>query len=298
MFGQTGQRTAGGDTGGAAGVQQQEQRQQPLRLRLVRHQLGEHPGEPDRLRAQVKPHQGAGGRRVAFVENQVDDGEDRLEAGGKLGFRGHAIGDAGATDLAFGPDDPLGHGCLGHEERPGDLWRFEPAEQPEGKRDLGGLVQRRMAAGEDQAQPVIGHSLLLRRSVVRRVGTVQVMCLRVPLVTDRLAAQPVDGPVAGGRDDPRAGIGRLALRRPPGDRHGERVLDRFLSGVDVAEEADQGSDAAAVLPAEDSLDSHCARAYGRCTDMITARRRRSPPAARRCPAFRTGRPRLVAGTRP
>jgi hypothetical protein len=32
--------------------------------------------------------------------------------------------------------------------------------------------------------------------------------------------------------------------------------------------------------------------------MITARRPRSPPAARRCPAFRTGRPRLVAGTRP
>ena len=100
------------------------------------------------------------------------------------------------------------------------------------------------------------------------------MGLRVPLVADRLAAQPVDGPVAGGRDDPRAGIGRLAVRRPPGGRHGERVLDRFLGGVDIAKEADQGGDAATVLAAEYSLDSHCARAYGRCADTLTARRTR------------------------
>src|SRR4029077_12385510 len=85
-------------------------------------------------------------------------------------------------------------------------------------------------------------------------GRVQVMRLRVPLVTDRLAAQPVDGPVAGGRDDPRTGIRRLAIRRPPGDGHGERVLDRFLGSLDIAEKTDQGGDAATVLAAEDSLD--------------------------------------------
>ena len=105
-------------------------------------------------------------------------------------------------------------------------------------------------------------------------GAVQVMCLRVPRVTDRLAAQLVDGPVSGGRDDPRTGIGRLAVRRPPGGRYGERVLDRFLGGVDVAEEADQSGDAATVFAAEDSFDSLCARVYGRCPDMVTARRTR------------------------
>ena len=275
----------GGDAGGAAGVQQQEQRQQSVRLRLVGHQLGEYAGEPDRLGAQVKPQQGAGGRRVALVEDQVDDGEDGREAAGKLGFGGHAVGDAGVPDLALGPDDPLGHGRFRHEERPRDLRRLEPAEQPEGQRDLGGLVQRRMAAGEDQLEPVIGHGLLLEAEFrPRRVGAIQVMRLRVPLVTDRLAAQPVDGPVAGSRDDPRARIGRQALRRPPGGRHGERVLDRFLGGVDIAEKADQGSDAAAVLTAEDSLDIHCARAYGRCTDTLTARRTRYPGPSSRSPS--------------
>jgi hypothetical protein len=141
------------------------------------------------------------------------------------------------------------------------------------QRDLGGLTQRRMAAGEDQAQPVIGHGLLLPRAVSRGVsgGPVQVMRLRVPLVADRFAAQPVDGPVAGGRDDPRAGIGWLAVRRPPGDRHGEGVLDRFLGGVDIAEKADQGGDAATVLAAEDSLGSHRKRP---CGAALTASRTR------------------------
>ncbi len=185
----------------------------------------------------------------------------------------------GGPDLALGPDDPLGHGCFGHEERPRDLRRLEPAEQPQGQRDLGGLVQRRMTAGEDQPEPVVGHGLLLRRhGILRglRGRAVQVMRLRVPLVADRLAAQPVDGPVAGGGHDPRAGIGRQAVRGPPGRRHGERVLDRFLGGVDIAEKADQGGNAATVLAAEDSLDCHCARVHGHCMDALTARRTRHP----------------------
>jgi hypothetical protein len=51
LFGQAGQRALGGDAGGLAGVQQQEQRQQSLGLRLVGHQLGEHAGESDCLGA-------------------------------------------------------------------------------------------------------------------------------------------------------------------------------------------------------------------------------------------------------
>jgi len=73
-------------------VQQQEQRQQPLSLRLAGHQPGEHRAIRTASASQVKPHQGAGCRRVAFVEDQVDDGEDRFEAGGKFGFSGHAVG--------------------------------------------------------------------------------------------------------------------------------------------------------------------------------------------------------------
>jgi hypothetical protein len=84
LFGQPDQPAVGGDAGGPAGVQQQQQRQQTLRLRFVRHQPGQHPGEPDSLGAQVKPHQRPGGGCVALVEDQVDDREDRREAAGKL----------------------------------------------------------------------------------------------------------------------------------------------------------------------------------------------------------------------
>jgi hypothetical protein len=40
-----------------------------------------------------------------------------------------------AGERPLGPDDPLRHGRLGDQERPGDLRGGQPAEQPEGERD-------------------------------------------------------------------------------------------------------------------------------------------------------------------
>ena len=70
----------------------------------------------------------------------------------------------------------------------------------------------------------------------------------------RLPAQPVDRPVAGGGDDPAGRARRQAGRRPALHGRGERVLDRLLGDVDVAEDADQDGHRAAVLRAEDPLD--------------------------------------------
>ena len=61
----------------AAGVVHQHQRQQPVHLRLVGHQLGERPPEPDRLGGEVDA------AAVALVEDQVHDGEDRGQALGE-----------------------------------------------------------------------------------------------------------------------------------------------------------------------------------------------------------------------
>ena len=61
------------------------------------------------------------------------------------------------------------------------------------------------------------------------------------------AADPVDRPVAGGRDDPGAGVRRDAVAGPAlrGDR--ERLLDGVLGEVEVAERADQDRDRAPEL---------------------------------------------------
>jgi hypothetical protein len=72
------------------------------------------------------------------------------------------------------------------------------------------------------------------------------------------STQPVDGFEPAGRDQPRARIGGCALGRPLFDGRGERILQRLLGEIEVAEEADQGREDAARLRAIDRLD----RVYG------------------------------------
>ena len=69
-----------------------------------------------------------------------------------------------------------------------------------------------------------------------------------------LAAQPVDR-LAPRRDgEPRAGVLGNAGARPRHERRVERVVERVLREVDVAQVADQRRDDAPVLGAEDRLE--------------------------------------------
>ena len=60
-------------------------------------------------------------RRVALVEDEVDDGHHGVEALGQLVLVGDAVGDAGGADLLLGAHEPLRHRDGGHEERARDL---------------------------------------------------------------------------------------------------------------------------------------------------------------------------------
>src|SRR6202035_2720833 len=85
------------------------------------------------------------------------------EAPGAGSAGGQAVGNPRVADLAFGPDEPLGHGGFGHQEGAGDLGGGEPAQEPERQGDLGAGGERGVAAGEDQAQPVIAHGAVSGR---------------------------------------------------------------------------------------------------------------------------------------
>ena len=104
-----------------------------------------------------------------------------------------------------------------------------------------------MAAREDEAQAVVAHRTDRRlvAAVVEQGG------LGVAVVAGRLAPQPVDGPVAGGRGDPAPGFGGRPVAGQRAVGHDERLLDRLLGEVDVTEEADQGGDDPAGLGPED-----------------------------------------------
>ncbi len=111
---------------------------------------------------------------------------------------------AGVADLLLGAHDPLGDGRLRHQVGPGDLRHLEPAEQAQGEGGLRERRERRVAAGEDQPELVVAH----RSHLLGLVGLVQQQRLGVAGLAGGLPAQPVDGPVAGGGDDPGAGVGR------------------------------------------------------------------------------------------
>ena len=149
---------------------EQHQREQAQRLGLVRHQLDEQAAEPDRLGAQVVADERvARAGRVALVEDQVDDGEHaraaaragRRRAGTRYGMRASRILPLARTSrcaiVASGTRNARAISAV-----------VQAAEQAQRERDLGGGRERRVAAGEDQPQPVVGHGSLLGAGRVAR----------------------------------------------------------------------------------------------------------------------------------
>ncbi len=143
--------------------------------------------------------------RVALVEDEVDDRQHGPKTIGQVGLMRDAVRDPRVADLSLGADQPLRHRRLGDKKGARDLRRGQPSQQPKGQRDLGAGSERRMTAGEDQAQPVVS----ARRPPLRQVAfaAYKQSGLGVPVVTGRLPTQAIDRAVAGRRDDPPAGLG-------------------------------------------------------------------------------------------
>src|SRR5688572_22141948 len=192
--------------------------------------------------------------------------------------------DAGVADLGLGAHQPLRHRRLRHEERVRDLGGGQAAEQAQRQRHLGGRGERRVAAGEDQSQPVVAHGTLLDELV----AGVQQRRLGVAVLAQGLATQAVDRPVAGSGDDPPRRAGRHAVGGPARARDHERVLDRLLGDVDVAEAADQDRHGSAVLLTEDPLDDHANGRTSTGSEVISAIR-----LAQRSAASRSGAATIV-----
>ncbi len=213
-------------------------------------------GLPDRLGGQVGADLDVRRRRqVPLVEHEVERREHTGQPGRQLVVGRHPIGDVGRLDLLLRPGEPLAHGRLVDEEGASDLGHREAAEQPERERHLGVTGQRRVAAGEDEPEPVVGdgaHGVGVDGFVVE--GSEHGGGLRVSRVAGGLPAEPVDGAVLRGRRQPRPGVGGQAGPRPSGHRLDERLLGDVLGQLDVPEPPHQPRDDPAVLLTEDPLD--------------------------------------------
>ena len=228
------------DPGGAAGLGEEHQRQQPGHLAVLRQELADQPREPDRLGGQVVTNRiGVGaGRQIALVEDEEEDGEDARDASREILRGRHPIRDASRLDLGLGPGDPLAHGGLRHQERSGDLGHGQTTDHAQRQRDAGLDRERRVTAREDEPEPVIldGAERLGRAVVVRH--------LRLPLLVVALvlAPDPVDGLAVGGGGQPGARVRGDAVGRPTGDGGRERLGRGLLGDVEVAEPPGQVGD--------------------------------------------------------
>ena len=184
------------DARGSTRVVQQHQREQPPYLGVVGHQPGQQKPEADRLDAQLIAHQPiALGGRVALVEDEIHDSQHAAQALGELLVGGHAIADVRIGDLALGAHDALAHRRLGDQERARDLGRGQAAQRAQRQCDPRAQIERRMAAGEDQPQPVIDDGALLAHR--RVLLLLQAHELGQPLGAPRhraLATQAIDRP--------------------------------------------------------------------------------------------------------
>jgi hypothetical protein len=142
--------------GRAARVGEEHQRQEAADLGLLGQRQPRDPGQPDRLGGQLGPGQvGARARRVALVEDQVEDRERGPQP--LLAFRGGGEAERlrGRGDRLPGAGDPPSHRLFGDEEGGGDLRGREAADGAQGEGDRRGRGQLRPAAHEDQRQGVV-----------------------------------------------------------------------------------------------------------------------------------------------
>jgi hypothetical protein len=171
----------------------------------------------------------------------------------------HPERDPRRLDLALGAHQPLRHRRLLDQEGAGDLDGGQPAERPQGESDLRLGGEGRVTAGEDELEPLVGEGRLLH-GVLHGLAHVEQAGLRGQRA---VAADAIDRPVARRRHQPGAGAGGHSIARPAlrGDREG--FLRGFLGEVEVAEEADQGSEDASPLLAEDLLEDRYHSTSGR-----------------------------------
>ena len=138
---------------------------------------------------------------IALREHQVEHQQHRREAIRELLGTGHLVRDARRPDGPLGAHQPLRDGRLGHQERPRDGRGLDAGHGAQGQGDACLGRQQRVAAGEDETQPVVRDGFRLVQDVVRRID----------LVVARLGpgARPPSRPADG-----HAGCGRWPAGEP------------------------------------------------------------------------------------
>ena len=177
------------------------------------HQPGQYATQAQRFGAQLGAEPvDSRSSRVAFVEDQVDNFQNRLEAGGELIAGRHFERHLSPGDRLLRPYDALRNSRLRDQVRPADLCGGQAPKKTQGQRRPGLHGKQRMARHEDQTKPVIRDLIAGGVAEVGSVGSQQE--LRVLARQDVVPAEQVDGLSLADGHEPGAGIAGGAFNGP------------------------------------------------------------------------------------
>ena len=138
------------------------------------HQPGQYATQAQRFGAQLGAEPvDSRSSRVAFVEDQVDNFQNRLEAGGELIAGRHFERHLSPGDRLLRPYDALRNSRLRDQVRPADLCGGQAPKKTQGQRRPGLHGKQRMARHEDQTKPVIRDLIAGGVAEVGSVGSQQ-----------------------------------------------------------------------------------------------------------------------------
>src|SRR5262245_34644680 len=95
--------------------------------------------------------------QVTFVEHQIQDAENGVEARRERWAIRDLVRDAGARDLLLRSSDALSDRRFGDKECSRDFRDAEPPKRAQSQCNLGLAREGRVAAGEDQPQLIVGN---------------------------------------------------------------------------------------------------------------------------------------------
>ncbi len=242
---------------------QEQERQQGPGPRLRRRRVtGQAAGEPDRLARHFFADQPlALGGRVAFVEEQVDRFEHRVEPGGHIGGRRRSKWDVALPQQPLRADESLRDRPLVGEKRPGDFADAEAANDLQRQRHARICGQDRMTGHEHHPELVVVERLRFAGEP-RRGWRVAISRSRLDeqdrgtRVDDAFMAQTIECSVTSHAKQPRRRVGGHAAIRPLLQCGDQRILHRLLGQRQMpgADRARQRGDDLRRLPAEQVLE--------------------------------------------
>ena len=235
------------------------QRNEAVHLRLLRHELGQDAAETERIFAELRSHPVVtGSRRVALVEDEVENFEHGRQAGGELGPPGDLEGDARLGERPLGPDDSLRDGRLRDEEGARDLLGGQASKQPERERNARLGRENRMTGSEYEAQEVVADVVVDRVLETRHANLLPSLELATELLVFALEqsspAQQIDRTMLCGGHEPGARVVWDTRFRPALERDDESILREILGNADIPHDPRKPGDEPRRLDSPDRVD--------------------------------------------